>query len=78
MEDLVSLQSTVLAVPEQGRATGPARGVVVNDPTDNMFLDCASAGQVEFLVTGDRHLLDLMEYEGIPIITPARFLQYVR
>lgn len=78
VEDLVSLPSTVLAVPEQERAIELARGVVSEDPTDFMFLDCACARQVDFIVTGDRYLLDLKEYEGIPIVTPARLLQHVR
>ena len=49
--------------------------VVTEDPTDNRILECAVAARADFVVTGDGHLLTLSRYEGIPIITPARFLQ---
>ena len=44
------------------------------DPDDNRFIEAAVAGGADYLVTGDRDLLDLTEYEGIEIVTPARFL----
>lgn len=45
------------------------------DPDDNKILECASAGGVDYLVTQDRHLLDLKEFEGIAILTPEEFLK---
>lgn len=47
------------------------------DP-DNRILECAIAGKVDFLVTGDKkHLLKLGEYEGIKIVSPAQFLKEI-
>jgi predicted nucleic acid-binding protein len=44
------------------------------DPTDNMFLECAVAGQVDLIVSGDPHLNALEKFRGIPIITPRDLL----
>jgi putative PIN family toxin of toxin-antitoxin system len=44
------------------------------DPADNRVLEAAVAGGVDYVVTGDRHLLNIAIHEGIPIVTPARFV----
>jgi uncharacterized protein len=48
--------------------------VVDADPADNAVLEAAVGGSADYVVSGDRHLLDLGEFEGIRIVTPARFL----
>ena len=48
--------------------------VIRKDPEDNKFLDCAVAGKADYIVTGDRHLLELKEHEGIKIVTPSELL----
>jgi uncharacterized protein len=47
---------------------------VSRDPDDDRFLELAIAGAADYIVSGDRHLLELGSYQGIPILTPARFL----
>jgi putative PIN family toxin of toxin-antitoxin system len=47
--------------------------VVVADETDNRYVECAVAGNAQYIVTGDEHLLELREYKGIEILTPAAF-----
>ena len=44
------------------------------DPTDNRVLEAALEGQADYIVTGDRHLLDLNRYADIAIVTPRRIL----
>lgn len=57
--------------------TGTVRGVSP-DPDDDMVLECAVAGGADYIVSGDkRHLLALGSYQGIPIVTAARFLALV-
>lgn len=51
--------------------------VVVRDESDNRFLECAVEGGADFIVSGDRHLLDIGTYHGIRIITPAAFVAYL-
>lgn len=50
---------------------------VVDDPDDDALVECAVAGNAEFIVTGDQHLLALGNYNGIQIVTPAIFLAYL-
>ena len=48
--------------------------VMKADPADNRVLEAALAGGAEYIVTGDKALLSLETCEGVPIITPVRFL----
>ncbi len=48
--------------------------VIADDPSDDHVLACAVAGDADFIVSGDRHLVDLREYQGIRISRPAAFL----
>ena len=51
---------------------------VAADPDDDMVLECAVVGNATHIVTGDkRHLLPLGTYQGIRIVSPAQFLQWV-
>ena len=47
--------------------------VVTQDPSDNRVLEAALAGEADYIVTGDQHLLELGDFEGVEIVTPARF-----
>jgi putative PIN family toxin of toxin-antitoxin system len=44
------------------------------DPDDDHVLACALAAQVDLIVSGDRHLLTLKTYQGIPVVSPAEAL----
>ena len=50
---------------------------VLEDATDNKFLECAVAGGATYIISGDKHLLKLQVYQGIPILTPAAFLAQI-
>jgi putative PIN family toxin of toxin-antitoxin system len=54
--------------------TPPAVKSISRDPDDDKFLACAIAGAADYVVSGDRHLLELGVYEEIRIVTPAEFL----
>jgi putative PIN family toxin of toxin-antitoxin system len=47
---------------------------ICRDEEDNRVLECAAEGRAERIITGDRHLLDLKSFQGIPIVTVADFL----
>src|SRR5713101_4711741 len=47
--------------------------VIHDDPADNHILECAVASHADVIVSGDRHLLRLKSYEGIPIVRPIDF-----
>ena len=55
-------------------------GVVVvdavpDDPDDNIIIACAIEAEADVIVSGDRHLLSLGSYRGIPIVKAADFLR---
>jgi len=45
------------------------------DPDDNKYLDCAIDGGAEYLVSGDRDLLDLKSFRDVAIVSPRTFLK---
>jgi hypothetical protein len=44
------------------------------DPDDDKYLAAALLGRADVLVSGDHHLLDLKEYQGVRILTPKVFV----
>lgn len=46
----------------------------LRDVDDNSVLETAVMGKCDFLITGDKDLLTLKEYQQIQIVTPAQFL----
>lgn len=49
--------------------------IVEEDPTDNIFLDCALTADADYIISGDRHLLDIKDFEGINIVNASTFLK---
>jgi uncharacterized protein len=70
---LMALVELALWHEDAGTATGISR-----DVDDDKFLALAVTGEADAIISGDRDLLDLVSHEGIPILTPAQFLQRLR
>ena len=47
--------------------------VVAQDPTDNIFLECAVDSNADYIISGDHHLLNIKKYRGIHIVSPKDF-----
>jgi hypothetical protein len=47
--------------------------VVADDPDDNVILACAVEGRVDYVVSGEAHLLNLKTYRGIRMVTAREF-----
>jgi len=47
---------------------------VKKDPSDNKILECALEAKTSFIISGDKHLLEIRECKGIKIVTPKEFL----
>jgi len=64
------------AVRQAAEVTSPTRqiDVIRDDPSDNRVLEAAVSAQADYIVSGDRHLLDLKTHEGVEIVTPARLV----
>ena len=48
---------------------------VCRDPDDDKFIGCAVDSKALYIVSGDKDLLVIKEYEGIEIITAADFVE---
>lgn len=51
--------------------------VIEQDPDDDHVLACALAGEAGYIVSGDPHLLNLRQYHGIRILSPAAFAAFL-
>jgi putative PIN family toxin of toxin-antitoxin system len=47
---------------------------ICSDPSDNKFIECAVAGEADYLVSGDAHLQALLKYQEISVISPSDFM----
>ena len=55
-------------------STRKSISVITAHNDDNRILECAVKSEANLIVSGDKHLLNLKEYEGIKIMKPAQFL----
>jgi putative PIN family toxin of toxin-antitoxin system len=46
-----------------------------SDPDDDRVLECAVAAQAQFIVTGEKGLLQLTSFRDVRIVSPASFLK---
>jgi putative PIN family toxin of toxin-antitoxin system len=52
--------------------------VITEDPDDNRILECSVETKADFIVSGDRHLLDLVEFRGIKVLTPTAYIKMIK
>ncbi|HEY3488640.1 MAG TPA: putative toxin-antitoxin system toxin component, PIN family [Candidatus Deferrimicrobiaceae bacterium] len=55
-------------------AQPPRIQVVPDDPDDDRFFECAVALSADFIVSGDKHLLRVGNFRGIPVYGVKEFL----
>jgi len=75
-EDIRSFIAHLRAVAEMVQVQNQVE-VIKEDPDDNKFLACGLAGGASHIVSGDPHLKELKEYQGIKIMSPAQFLELI-
>ena len=49
--------------------------VVKDDPDDNKFIEAAVEGKCAYIISSDKHLLKIGDYEGIIILSPKKFIE---
>lgn len=69
---LLSFEHVVLVNPQERIC------MVKDDPRDDIFLECAAAGECEFIISGDQHLLKLKQYKNIKVITAKEFIELLK
>lgn len=68
-----TLAKTAKIVNPQKRLT-----VVKADKNDNKIIEAGVEGRADYIITGDKHLLRIKEYQNIKILSPAEFLSLGR
>ena len=48
--------------------------VIKEDPDDNVILEPDNEMKIDYIISGDGHLLKLKEFKGTRIVTPKQFL----
>jgi putative PIN family toxin of toxin-antitoxin system len=73
---LVESLLVLLQDPERVAVVIPTRRVDIirEDPSDNIFLECAIEARADYIITGDRHLKRVGHFGGIEILSPREYL----
>jgi putative PIN family toxin of toxin-antitoxin system len=50
-------------------------GKICRDSDDDKFIACAASGAADFIVSGDRDLLDMVKCKSVKIISASEFLK---
>jgi len=76
--DADQISRTAVFLSEIAELVAPRRKLAtLNDEPDNRILECAVAGGVNVIVTGDKAMLNLKRFADIRIITLRQFLDEV-
>ena len=54
--------------------TKSRRRWIIQDPADDIVLNCAVENSADYVISGDQHILRLKRVGGIEILTPTEFL----
>ena len=73
--DTEALSQVAVMLTEMSEMVKPKSTVeVFKDDPDNRVLECAESGQADAIVTGDKEMLLLKQYRGIPLISLRDYL----
>jgi prevent-host-death family protein len=72
LEFVENVTSLAILVPGELRLA-----VVAEDPSDDRYFECAVEGEAGYVVSGDRHVVGLAQYEGVEILAPRAFFNVV-
>lgn len=76
-EDRISFIEGVIEHSEVTRGVQMSK-IIGRDVKDDMFLACAYEARANFIITGDRDLLELKKYGDTKIVTPREFVEYIK
>ncbi len=68
------IEQEVLPFFEVVGIVDPVKGIC-RDPDDDMFIACAVSASADFIVTGDKDLLDIGKYQSVTIISGSDLLK---
>ena len=48
------------------------------DKTDNKYIECGIAGNVDYIISGDVHLLEIKKYGVVKIVSAKEYLEIIQ
>jgi uncharacterized protein len=75
--DIRKAQQEIAAMSERVQPTETLH-IVTADPANNRILECAAAGNADYIVSGDKHLLRLGQFRNTLIVRVADFLKQLQ
>ena len=71
-----NIRDAIRTIGRRAELVKPSKRLhVLKDDADNRVLECALEGKADYIISGDHHLLDLGEFQEIPILSAADFLK---
>ena len=55
-------------------ANTPELSIVIDDPDDDKFIECAVALDCKIIISGDKHLKNIKRYVDIDILSPREYI----
>ncbi len=72
-----SLSHVAVVLSELGELVEPKQTVrVLRDDPDNRILECASLGNADVIVTGDKEMLPLREHDRVKIVSLKEYIDF--
>ena len=73
----LEMKKTVDEIVEMSTIVDPKErfNIIKEDPEDNVVIECAVEGKVDYIVSQDDHLLKLKEFRSIRILTPKEMIE---
>lgn len=67
---------TIKTIAKTATVVKPQRrlSVVKTDKSDNKIIEAAVEAEADYIITGDKHLLEMKNYQEIKIVSPSSFL----
>ncbi|OGW41126.1 MAG: putative toxin-antitoxin system toxin component, PIN family [Nitrospirae bacterium RBG_13_39_12] len=74
--DSEAISHTALYLSDIAQIVKPVKRIhILEDDPDNRMLECALHGKADAIVTGDKEVLKLKEFEGIRIMSLKEYLE---
>ena len=77
IQNLPDLQLILKALSKATNVRPERRIEISRDSKDNKFLEAAVSGKADYIISEDKDLLDLKEFEGIKIVDIKSFLKII-
>ena len=73
--DRESISRTAVFLSDLGEIVRPVKKIkILKDTPDNRILECAIAGKAGIIVTGDKEMLKLREFQGVKLVSLKEYL----